>query len=137
MLSTEQSNNKTSDIKLVSLYSTSSHLFSPSPLQFPSRVSAICYSAPLMSTFSYCGGPDSSVGIATGYGLDGSVIESRRGARYSAPVQTGPRAHPASCTMGTGSFPGAKSVRKVTLNPQTGPRAHLASCTMGTRSFPG
>jgi len=28
------------------------------------------------------------------------------GARYSAPVQTGPEAHPASCKMGTGSFPG-------------------------------
>ena len=30
------------------------------------------------------------------------------GARFSAPVQTGPGAHPASCTMGTRSFPGAK-----------------------------
>jgi len=28
------------------------------------------------------------------------------GARFSAPVQTGPRAHPVSCTMGSGSFPG-------------------------------
>jgi hypothetical protein len=30
------------------------------------------------------------------------------GARYSAPVQTGPGAHPASYTLGTGSFPGVK-----------------------------
>ena len=30
------------------------------------------------------------------------------GARFSAPVQTGPRAHPASSTMSTGSFPGVK-----------------------------
>jgi hypothetical protein len=30
------------------------------------------------------------------------------GARFSAPVHTGPGAHPASCTMGTGSFPGVK-----------------------------
>ena len=30
------------------------------------------------------------------------------GARFSAPVQTGPRAHPASYTMGTGLFPGVK-----------------------------
>jgi hypothetical protein len=30
------------------------------------------------------------------------------GARFSALVQTGPGAHPASCTMGTGSFPGVK-----------------------------
>jgi len=50
--------------------------------------------------------PGSVVGIATGYGLDGPGIESRWGARFSTPVQTGPGAHPASCTMGTGSFPG-------------------------------
>jgi hypothetical protein len=30
------------------------------------------------------------------------------GARFSTHVQTGPGAHPASCTMGTGSFPGVK-----------------------------
>jgi hypothetical protein len=30
------------------------------------------------------------------------------GARFSAPVQTGPGAYPASCTMVTGSFPGVK-----------------------------
>ena len=30
------------------------------------------------------------------------------GARFSAPVQTGPGAHPASYTMGTGSLPGVK-----------------------------
>ena len=36
-------------------------------------------------------------------------------ARFSAPVQTGPGAHTASCTIGTGSFPGVKSGRDVTL----------------------
>ena len=30
------------------------------------------------------------------------------GERFSAPVQTGPEAHPASCTVGTGSFQGVK-----------------------------
>jgi hypothetical protein len=30
------------------------------------------------------------------------------GARFFAHVHTGPGAHPASCTMGTGSFPGVK-----------------------------
>jgi hypothetical protein len=60
-------------------------------------------------------GPGSSVGIATGYGLDGPGIESQWGARFSAPVQTGPVAHPASSTMGTGSFPGVESGRGVTL----------------------
>jgi hypothetical protein len=53
-------------------------------------------------------GPGSSVGVATGYGLDGPGIESRWGARFFAHVQTGPGAHPASCTMGTVSFPGVK-----------------------------
>ena len=40
------------------------------------------------------------------------------GARFSAPVQTGPEAHPASCTMGTGSFLGVRCGRGVTLTPQ-------------------
>ena len=51
-------------------------------------------------------GPGSSVGIATGYRLNGPGIESHWEARFSAPVQTGPGVHPASCTMGTGSSPG-------------------------------
>ena len=55
-------------------------------------------------------GHGSSVGIATGYGLDGPGIESRWGARFSAPVQTVPGTHPASCTMGTGSFPAGAGV---------------------------
>jgi hypothetical protein len=57
-------------------------------------------------------GPGSSVGIVTGYGLDGPGI--RVESRFSAPVKTGPGAHPASCTMGTGSFPGVKSSWGVT-----------------------
>jgi len=39
------------------------------------------------------------------------------GTRYSTSVQTSPGAYPASCTMGTGSFPGVKSGRGVTLTP--------------------
>jgi len=62
-------------------------------------------------------GPGSSVGIATCYWVDVPRIESRWWAIFSAPVQTGPGAHPASCTMGTGSFPGVKSGRGVTLTP--------------------
>ena len=49
-----------------------------------------------------------SVGITTRYGLKGPGIESRWRARFSALVQTGPGAHPAFYTMGTGSFPGVK-----------------------------
>jgi hypothetical protein len=50
------------------------------------------------------GGRGSSVGIAICYGLEGPGIESRWGARLSAPIQTGPGAHSASYTMGTGSL---------------------------------
>jgi hypothetical protein len=49
-------------------------------------------------------GLDSSVDIATGYGIDGPGIEFRWEVRFSATVQTGPVAHPASNTMGTVSF---------------------------------
>ena len=67
--------------------------------------------------YTYVGyGPGSVVGIATstGWTVRGS---DPGGARFSAPVQIGPGAHPASCTMGTGSFPGVKSGRGVTLTP--------------------
>jgi hypothetical protein len=53
-------------------------------------------------------GRDSSVGIATRYGLDGPETQSRWGVRFFAPVQTDPGVHPPSCTMGTGSFPRIK-----------------------------
>jgi hypothetical protein len=43
------------------------------------------------------------------YGLDGPGIESRWGARFLAPIHTGPGAHPASYTMGTGSILGGKA----------------------------
>jgi hypothetical protein len=40
------------------------------------------------------------------------------GAKFSAPFQTGPGAYPASCTMGTGLFPGVKRPgRGVVLPP--------------------
>jgi len=39
------------------------------------------------------------------------------GERFSAPVQTGPEAHPSFCTMGTVSSPGIRCVRDVTLTP--------------------
>jgi hypothetical protein len=49
------------------------------------------------------------------------------GARFSAPVQTGPEAHPASYTTGTGSFPGVRCDRGVTLTPHPllGPRSKI------------
>jgi len=60
-------------------------------------------------------GPGSSVGIGTGYGLDGPG-SNPSGDEILPPVHTGPGAHPASCKMGTGSFPGVKFGRGVLLN---------------------
>ena len=62
-------------------------------------------------------GPGSSVGIATELRAGRSGDQIPVGARFPAHVQTGPGSHPASCTMGTGSFPGVKSGRGVTLTP--------------------
>jgi hypothetical protein len=60
---------------------------------------------------------DGSVGIETGYGLDGTGIESRR-VRFSTHFQTGSEAHSASHTMSTGSFPRVKwPVRAADLQP--------------------
>jgi len=56
------------------------------------------------STSALCG-PGSLFSIATDYELDCPGIESWWG-RDFLPIQTGPGAHPASCIMGTGSFPG-------------------------------
>lgn len=50
-------------------------------------------------------GQDSVVSIATRYWLNTPGIESRCGARISAPAQAGPGAYTACYKMGTGSFP--------------------------------
>ena len=69
-------------------------------------------------------GPGSSVGIATELRAGLFGIESPRG-RDFPPVRTGPGAHPASCKMGTGSFPGVKCGRGVllTTHPLLVPRS--------------
>ena len=69
-------------------------------------------------------GPGSSVGIATELRAGRSGIYSRWGRDFPT-VQTGPGAHPASCTMGTGSFPGVNCGRGVllTTHPLLVPRS--------------
>jgi hypothetical protein len=68
-------------------------------------------------------GYDSSVGIATELRVGRSGNRIPVEVRFSAPVQTGPGAHPASYTMGTGSFPGVKrSGRGVDHPPHLAPR---------------
>ena len=47
-------------------------------------------------------------GIAQSLLAGRSVDRIPVGARFDAPVHTGPGAYPVSCTMGTGSFPGVK-----------------------------
>jgi len=68
--------------------------------------------------------PGSSFGIANELGAGLSGIESRWG-RDFPPVQTGPGDRPASCKMGTGSFPGVKCGRGVllTTHPLLVPRS--------------
>jgi hypothetical protein len=68
-------------------------------------------------------GRDTPVVIATDYRLSGPGFECRWVARFSATVQTGPGAHPASYAMGTGSFPGVKRTgRGVDHLPHLAPR---------------
>jgi hypothetical protein len=62
------------------------------------------------------GGSGSSVGI-TGRTVRGSKKKFPVGARFFTHAQTGPGAHPASCTMGTRSFPGVKRPRRGAEHP--------------------
>ena len=73
---------------------------------------------------------DSSVGIATRYGLDGSGIESRGVGGFSAPVQKYPGAYPVSYTVGTGSFPGVKRPGRGVDHPH-----HLAPMLRKEQSY--
>jgi len=68
--------------------------------------------------FFFCG-PGSSVGIVTELQPGGSGDRIPVDAIFSAPVQTGPGAHPASCTIDTGYFRRVKSGRgvRLTLHP--------------------
>jgi hypothetical protein len=60
-------------------------------------------------------GPGSSVGIATELWAGRSGDRIPVGGEIFSTVQTGPGAHPASCTMGTASFPGVKYGRGMLL----------------------
>jgi hypothetical protein len=91
----------------LSLSSPSNHLklitFKKTQLIYNSRNFIILF----LNFIIWCIGLGSSVEISTGYVLDGPVIESMYG-EFLANFQTGSGAHPSSCTMDTGSFPGVK-----------------------------
>ena len=77
----------------------------------------------------------------TRYGLDGPGIESRWGARFSAPVQTDPGDHPTSYTMGNASFPGVKRSgrgvdRPPSSNAEVEGRVELYICSPSGSSWP-
>jgi hypothetical protein len=83
----------------------------------------------ICTAFLHERGSGSSVGIATSYGMDGPGIEKKNpgGGENFAHVQTGPGAHQASCTMGTGSFPGVKRLRRGTDHPPLlAPRSRMS-----------
>jgi len=87
-------------------------------------------------------GRDSVVIRATRYGLDGPGIESRWGARYFTPLQTGLGAHPASYTMGTGFFPEVKRPEHgVDVPPPSSAEVkeivELYLCSLSGSSWPG
>jgi hypothetical protein len=65
----------------------------------------------------FCGS-GSSVSITTDYRLDGPG-SNPGGDEIFPPVQSCPGAHPASCKMGTRSFPGVKCGRGVLLTTHT------------------
>jgi len=82
-----------------------------------------CEELTIMDLTSLNCGRDSSVGIATRFGLDGRGDRIPVGASFSAPFQTGPEAHPAPYKIGTGFFPGVKRLgRGVDHPPHLAPR---------------
>jgi hypothetical protein len=69
----------------------------------------LCEHQTINISIIYRVGQDSSVGIATRYGLDGPGIESRWGARFSVSVQTVAGAHTAPPYNVYRIFPGGKA----------------------------
>ena len=55
-----------------------------------------------------CVGQDCSVGVTTGYGLDGPGTEFQSGRDSPRPFRPALWSHPTSCTVGAGSLPGVK-----------------------------
>jgi hypothetical protein len=98
--------------------------------------SVVSYKFLILCIYHLDMGRDSSVGIATRYGLDGPEIESQWGARSSARVQSGPGAHKASYTMGNGFFQGVKRPGRGVDHPSPySPFWTLVACSRVTFTF--
>jgi hypothetical protein len=69
-------------------------------------------------------GPGSSVGIVTELWDGRSGDQIPLGVRFFAHIQGSPGAYPASCTMGTGFFPGVKQLGRGADHP-TPPSAEV------------
>jgi len=83
----------------------------------------ISFKCGFMTSLHFNRSRGSSVGIETRYAFGRSGNRIPVWARLSLPVQTGTGAHPASYTMGTGSFPGVKRPwRGVDHQPLIAPR---------------
>ena len=106
------------------------------------RHTAICSLSHALRHFSKLShkrrGPGSSVGIATELRAGPSGIESRWGRDFPL-VQTGPGAHPASCTMGIGSSLGVEAAGAWGWPPPhlecRGPRKSRAIPLLTLRAF--
>ena len=82
---------------------------------------------------------DSSVGMATRYWLHGSGIEYQRRRYFPHQSTLGPRNHPASSTMHTGSLPGANWPGRGVdhrSSSSAGIRVELYQCCPSGRSWP-
>jgi hypothetical protein len=73
----------------------------------------------------YTGG-DSSVDMATIRRSGSSADRIPVGARFSAPVQTDPEAHPTSCTIGIESYPRVNRPGRHVDHPHRGQRKNRA-----------
>jgi hypothetical protein len=79
----------------------------------PAEIGAQCRGKPRRMGAVYCNMRRDGRDIRSGRSGDRIPV----GTRFFAPVQTGAGAHPASCTVGTSSFPGVESGWDVMLTP--------------------
>ena len=103
------------------------------PFPFPAPISLLC--------ITWQGSCDSSVSIATRYGLEGPGIESRWGRDFPYPSRPALESTQPPIPKGTGSFPGAKRLGRGVDQPPTSTaevegRVELYICSSSGSSWP-